>query len=438
MEWIIENWQWLVLLFIGIGILIAISWAVFRIVKKKNEKKTEIKTEEQETNTDQKEKDDRAYRKKWLPWYVIGIVVLAIIVIIIYSSALSIYTNKAETINWIFSCITIGLIALFIAKSANIIRANEIAVRLLFGRPVEKDIKSGLKWTMWPIEIMVRFTREIMEFHFMAKSIITRRGLLLGYDKPIEPADINLRCTLYAQFDETKLDQTIENSPGNNAESIGSFLVPYVTDAIRALGGRLPWRLINQERRYFADWVLARLIGGKYHGIRDKDAKKCIEFITEKKDGETFELTPEEDEQGLITSEEKGRGVRLLHPEKLKSLSPFVIIGLKNVSFALEDLNFTKKDLADSISKPEQARLEATATITTAEAERVKRSEEGQGDAEARGAMLAEINKHPELEAISAIKELGKGPSNFIFPLPEAFVKTITEMFMPKRNQKNI
>ena len=324
---------------------------------------------------------------------------------------------------------------MFIIKCANIIRANEIAVRLLFGRPVEINIKSGLEWTMWPIEIMVRFTREIMEFHFMAKSIITRRGLLSGYDKPVEPADINLKCTLYAQFDETKLDQTIENSPGNNAESIGSFLVPYVTDAIRALGGRLPWRLINQERRYFADWVLARLIGGKYHGISDKDAKKSIEFITEKKDEETPELTPEEHEYGL-TFEEKEKGVRLLHPKKLKSLSPFVIIGLKNVSFALEDLNFTRKELADSISKPEQARLQATATITTAEAENIKRSEEGKGDATARGAMLAEINKHPELEAISAVKELGKGPSNFIFPLPEAFVKTITKMFIDRRDQK--
>ena len=104
MKWIIENWQWFILLFfVGIGILIAVFWIVFnKIIKRKNEKKTKVRTEKQKTNTNQKEKDDRAYRKKWLIWYIIGIGVLAIIVAIIYLSALSIYTNKTGTVKWIF------------------------------------------------------------------------------------------------------------------------------------------------------------------------------------------------------------------------------------------------------------------------------------------------------------------------------------------------
>jgi len=388
-------------------------------------------------NTQEEEKSDTAYRKKWRQTYFWGLGIFIAIIVTGYLISLAIFTKQVGIISFIFSCLSVGMVALFIIKCARIVRADEIAVKLLLGRPIEKNITSGICWIMWPIEKIARYTRELMKFSFMARSIITSRGLIKGYTEPIEPADVNLKCTLFAQFDEEKLDQTIENSPGSNAQELGPFLIPYAIDAVRAISGRIPWRLINQERRYFSDWVLARLIGGKYHFIKDYKKDEPTEFATKiDSSGEEADIALEEweKEDGLIL-EEKKQGVHIIPAEKLENKSPFVIIGLKNVSFALEDLSFTNKDLANSISAPEQARLDATAKITAAEATKQEKIKHGEGDADARSKMITAIAKAPELEAISAIKEIGKGPSNFIFPLPEAFMSKVAEVFAKKTKQ---
>jgi len=288
--------------------------------------------------------------------------------------------------------LTVGLI---VSKSFGTIQPDEIGIKVVLGKPGEIK-KSGWFFALWPFVKMKRITKELMIFKFTVPGAITRKGRIEGYDKDIEPVEIDIKCAVYAQFDETKISHIIQYAPGYNAKAIGPFLVPYVMDTVRALAGRLPWRLINRERYKSSVWVQARLTGGNYFGIDDQPDQP-IKF--------------KEPVSGKV-------GESKITIKELEGKSPFRTLHMKNVGFVIEDLIFGEK-LRDSIVAPEKAQLDAHATVIAAEASKTKKVNEGEGDATARQKMLEAIKLSPELEALSALKEIGKGQSNFIFSLPK-------------------
>lgn len=297
-----------------------------------------------------------------------------------------------------------GLVTLYLLMCLTIMEPNEFGVKVVLGKPGDK-LTSGWYFAWWPFVKIIKITKKMMMFKFVVQSAVTGRGKVDDYEKIIEPVAVNIECTVYAQFDETQARHIIQYAPGYNAKALGPFLVPYAIDTVRALAGRLPWRLINRERYKSATWVLARLTGGKYQGIDDDDKKKEIKF------------------KDVVAMEE----IKIEELEKGKS--PFVTLHMKNVSFVIEDLKFPQS-VSDSVVAPEKAQLDAQATIITAEATKIKKIKEGEGDATAREKMLSAIKQSPELEALSALKEIGKGSSNFIFSLPkfleEALSKIVT------------
>ncbi|MEI6596781.1 MAG: SPFH domain-containing protein [bacterium] len=295
-----------------------------------------------------------------------------------------------------------GLVALYLLMCLTIVDPNEFGVKVVLGKPGD-ELQSGWYFAWWPFVKVIKITKKMMMFKFVVETAVTGRGKIDGYDKIVEPVEVDIECTVYAQFDENEADHIIQYAPGYDATALGPFLVPYAMDTVRALAGRLPWRLINRERYKSATWVQARLIGGKYQGINDDDRTKDIKFK---------DVTAMEE----ITANELENGK-----------SPFVTLHLKNVSFVIEDLKF-KEAVSTSIVAPEKARLDAQATVIAAEASKTKKIKEGEGDATARGKMLDAIKQSPELEALSALKEIGKGSSNFIFSLPKFLEETLAKI----------
>lgn len=288
------------------------------------------------------------------------------------------------------------LVAFYLLKCITVIGPKEFGVKVTMGKP-EGKVTSGWYFVFWPFQKVVKMTKELMMFQFIVESAVTGRGKIDGYNEIVEPVEVDVECTVYAQFDEKEAEHIVQYAPGYDAQALGPFLVPYSTDTVRSLAGRLPWRLINRERYKSATWVQARLTGGSYYGINDDDRTKEINFKAA--DNDPAKKTT-------------------INAGDLEGKSPFVTLHLKNVSFVIENLTFPEK-VRDSIVAPEKAQLDGKAMIITAEASKTKKIKEGEGDANARGKMLAAIKKSPELEAISALKEIGKGPSNFIFSLPK-------------------
>ncbi|MCK4554700.1 SPFH domain-containing protein [Candidatus Parcubacteria bacterium] len=297
------------------------------------------------------------------------------------------------------------------------IRHNEMGVKVFWGKPKTmkqdpnkaKVCDSGLCWIWFPLEVVVRYTKEVMKFKFRVKSIMTKKGKIKGYDDPIEPAEIDITSTIYARFDKNNLLQTIRKAPGSTAEELGPFLIPYVMDIVRALGGRLPWRLINQARHNFAQCVLGRLIPEIYSPMILPESGE------EEKDS-VYEFNTERCDKALALSDLEGK-------------SPFVQFGLTDVAFTVEDIDFIDKELKKAISAPEKARLEADAKRREAEGERDKLTEVGKGSADAREMMINVIKEQPDLEVLLSLREMAQGTSNTIlYQLPSAFEDRIKNM----------
>jgi len=304
------------------------------------------------------------------------------------------------------------LVALYFLICLTIIKPNEFGVKVVLGAPGDQ-LTSGWHMAYRPVVKIIKITKELMMFQFTVESAVTGRGKIEGYEGVVEPIEIDIECTVYAQFDENKANEIIQFAPGYDAETLGPFLVPYAMDTVRALAGRIPWRLINRERYKSALWVNARLTGGEYNGIDDDDRDKK---------GVSFKVY---DDPASKTT---------INPENLFGKSPFVTLHLKNVQFVIEDLVYTD-EVKKSIVAPEKAILDGQATVIAAGASKNKKILEGDGDADAREKMIKAIKQSPELEALSALKEIGKGPSNFIFALPsklQGFLENIPNLIRSK------
>lgn len=347
----------------------------------------------------------------------------------------------------IVAYIVVGFVIFYLIMSFGKMPADKFGVKIFLGKPKEA-VLSGWYFALWLFYEVPRITKKLMKFSFTVKTAVTGRGKIDGFDGTIEPVEVDIKCTVFAQFDENEAKHIVQYSPGNDAQAVGPYLVPYVVDTVRAMAGRLPWRLINRERYKSSVWVQARLIGGDYFGIDDDNPGEIISFKTcyEKRCdkpnlGEGVSAAGSQGEaEGLpLETENEINGEKFqpkINAKQLDGKSPFITLRMKNVTFMIEDLKFSETMMA-SIIAPEKAKLDGEAKKIAAAAEKTKKIEEGTGDAEARGMMLEKIKQTPELEALSALKEIGKGPSNFIFSLPEFVQKVITNIGGVKENKED-
>jgi regulator of protease activity HflC (stomatin/prohibitin superfamily) len=324
---------------------------------------------------------------------------------------------------WSFFRIMIP-VSFWLYKCINVLKEDQIAIKITLGRPAEKGIDpskdGGVVWIFWPFQWLPRFTKNQLSFKFMVKTVATSKGKVKGFSGDIEPLEMDILCTIFAYFNADNLKKTIEKAPGRTAKSIGPKIVAYTRDSVRAIGGRIPWRLLNQERHEFSRWILARLVGGIYPKIYN-DSDGYYSFDSESIKG----LNPN-------FNGDRDRAARMgcyIDPKELEKSSPFLQFGLNDVSFLVEDVNFSDSEMKNKIGEPEKARLGAEAIIRTAQAEKQKKILEGEGDASARRSMVEVIKDHPDLEVMYMLKEMAQGTSNTIlYQMPQAFENRVRDI----------
>jgi len=325
----------------------------------------------------------------------------------------------------------ICLAALFLFKSFGVIPHNKFGAKIVLGKPKNKSMESGWYFAPWPFIKVVKITKELMMFKFTIKTAVTGRGKIEGYEKIVESIEIDIECAVYAQFDEDEASHIVQYAPGYDAQALGPFLVPYAADTVRALAGRIPWRLINRERYKSATWVQARLIGDSYYGIDDDNkTENIISFKPDRPEYKKIKNAIGEQPNFIIEKQPDiivNKQPNIITEKELDGKSPFITLHLKSVQFVIENITFPA-EVMTSIIAPEKAQLDGQAKIIASEAEKTKKIKEGEGDADARKKMLEAIKQDKDLEALATLKEIGKGPSNFIFSLPESVQKILEKI----------
>jgi regulator of protease activity HflC (stomatin/prohibitin superfamily) len=245
------------------------------------------------------------------------------------------------------------------------------------GKPVRVK-QSGLRHIWWPFEWLSFFPTTIQELNFRSAGIITTGG---KYNKAeYGQALVVVNTAMYFRWPTTdaELIAALQALGTVDLEEIADRFEESVLDTVRTVGGGKTWGEIAQERKHFA-----------------QEVRDCL--------GDE----PED-------------------PIKITCL-PDIRIAIKHVELP--------KDLMDSLTKPEIARLEKKATITRAEGDKQATILNGEGLANARKKLFAAIGKEPEdiqKEILLRLSEMAQGPATTIFPISTKILDMFESAFGSK------
>lgn len=244
-----------------------------------------------------------------------------------------------------------------------IIRETSRAVVVRMGNPVYTK-QSGLRHIWWPFEWLSFFPTTIQELNFRPAGIITSAGTYNSAE--YGQALVVVEAAVYFRWPKTDegLIKALRAFGTIDLSEIADRLEESVLDTVRTVGGGKTWGEIAQERKQLAQEV------------RDS-------------------LGDEEED-------------------------PMKIAGLEDIRVAIKHAELPK-DLMDSLTKPEIARLEKKALITQKEGEKEGIMRVGEGNADARRKLFDAIGKEPEdmqKEVLLSLRDMAQGTTNTIFPIP--------------------
>lgn len=316
----------------------------------------------------------------------------------------TIFENRA--IENIFTLIMLIVLTVIGAKSFKIIKPNQMGIRVTLGEAGE-DLGSGPNIAIWPIQKIVIVPTELQSIAFAVNNVMTKRGRVKGYEDIIESVGYSVLFTVYFQFNQENLRKAIKNVKGFSEEYIEEELIPYTLSVLRALMGRVPWRLINEERYKFTQCALGRLLPlkeEKRYQITEKPVNEKGDKIANK-EAKLFlyEFTE-------ITDKDKG----WLKDDQFAK-SPYVQCGLENVSLAAEQTKFTDDEINKAVSAAEKSRLNKQAKKLDSEANAYEILKKGEAEATARQKMVDVIKNNPDLEVLLTLREMAQGTSNTLF-----------------------
>jgi len=272
--------------------------------------------------------------------------------------------------------IVVFFVTLFILQ-LRVIRETSRAVVIRMGNPIYV-IESGLKHIWWPFEWLSFFPTTIQELNFRPAGIITSTGTYNGAE--YGQALVVVETAVYFRWPETDegLIKALRALGTTDLSEIADRMEESVLDTVRTVGGGKTWGEIAQERKKLAEEVRDSL------GDENED--------------------------------------------------PMKIAGLEDIRVAIKHAELPK-DLMDSLTKPEIARLEKKAAITKAQGDKQATILNGEGIANARKKLFAAIGKEPEdmqKEVLLRLSEMAQGTANTIFPIPTRILDVFEGAFGSK------
>ena len=276
--------------------------------------------------------------------------------------------------------------AVWFILQLRIVRETSRAVVIRMGNPV-RVVESGLKHIWWPFEWLSFFPTTIQELNFSKAGIITTAGKYpRANGADYGQALVVVETAMYFRWPETddELINALRALGTTDLPEIANRFEESVLDTVRTVGGGKTWGEIAQERKRFAEEV------------RDS-------------------LGDEEED-------------------------PINIANLISIRIAIKHVDLPK-DLMESLTKPEIARLDKKATITKAQGEKREIILRGEGVASARKKLFAAIGKEPEdiqKEILLRLSEMAQGTSNTIIPIPTKILDVFAGTFGSKTGEFNL
>lgn len=276
--------------------------------------------------------------------------------------------------------LTLSIIIFFLTwfiLQLRIIRETSRAVVVRMGDPIYV-IESGLRHIWWPLEWLSFFPTTIQELNFRPAGIITSAGTYNGAE--YGQALVVVEAATYFRWPATNdgLIKALRAFGTTDLSEIADRLEESVLDTVRTVGGGKTWGEIAQERKKLAQEVRDSL------GDEAED--------------------------------------------------PMKIAGLDDIRVAIKHAELPK-DLMDSLTKPEIARLDKKAAITRAEGDKQATILSGEGIANARRKLFDAIGKEPEdmqKEFVLRLSEMAQGTANTIFPIPTRLLDVFEGALGPK------
>ena len=164
--------------------------------------------------------------------------------------------TEAELLNFSLGLVSIIFILWLISViigSVLTIKSTERGVKTVFGK-VRKMLKPGIHFCLPRISSVEIYQMTPMTFTMKVTDVITKNGRVKGYGETgseVEKTKINISLTLTTYFSDegVRLCETARRAPGNNAQSLGPLIVPYIKDVTRSVFSEMPWVLSFQERK---------------------------------------------------------------------------------------------------------------------------------------------------------------------------------------------
>ena len=255
---------------------------------------------------------------------------------------------------------------------------EEKAVIVTLWTPHDEYVYSGgMYWRWWPFQWFCSFTTEQVIIDIPQQEIISIARDVDGvsYDAAVCKID----AALYCFWPDTAkgLCQAYRHAPNpDNHEKLLLFFTPSLASLLRRVAGRFAWIEIQESKENYINAL-----------------------------------------HGEISGDENG---------------PIHKAGIESFSFVNKEVKLPL-DIADHISERQKARYLREAGKITAELERIKLTEKGKGDAEARRQILKAMEESPEMAKLLTLQEMAQGQASTIFfELPEGLKSAFSESEIPK------
>lgn len=385
-------------------------------------------------------------------------------------ATLSALLHPQEWHFWLMSFVGIGELAL----SFHLVRENERVVPVFLGR-IESEVGvtlteqekagarprpryglfgTGIAFFLFPFYRLRRYPMTVLQVVHDVGKVVTRPGehsfggtagpTASPETRRLGPAELSLEVTLNFQFDMGNLAQAVANAPPPlSSESKMSAPEPiklYAPEPIppAAPTPESPTAPAPTTTAVTPPRPRSSGLNPEFQDLLRAELDEAIRSAAARRTWFQIYYERQEFEEAVES--------RLLEQGKLDHAdSIFVKSGIRDrqkLRISLTQVNLPKA-LRESVNAEQEALFRAEATRRTAEAERYKREQEGQGLAEARkklydairGASRAEGDQNRLAEALVTLREMAQGQASTIF-VPEVVTATLGQAFGEMRPQR--
>lgn len=306
---------------------------------------------------------------------------------------------------------------LYSLKSLIIVKVNEMALKVTFGK-VTGLYQPGLRFCPWLFSSVVVYEKTPLIFETKIFDVLTKTGKVKGNqnDREIKRTtlDVFITLTLYFSDNLVNLTKTAERGGynSNDIKVLGEIINPFIDSVVRSVFSEMPWLLSYQERVKVTEYLMSRISPSyKYYSIKS-------DGINDQKNNDLKSYYFSDIKDAI--SEDRSL---------MKRYNPIIQLhfDMERISILVNRIDFSDPNLAKLINLAESARMEKeVASINQTQARREGDTQayimeaRGKAAANSRSLMIKAIKDNPNLEYLRALENFSQSPATkIIYQIPK-------------------